>query len=163
MSRLRGNRLLFWASLLVALLLGLVPMPGLAAALKPYWLGLVLVYWMLEEPQRAGLGLAFALGLAADLVFGTLFGEQALRLVMLAFIVQRFRPRLRFFPLWQQATAVAALMLNDRVISAAVRLFSGEGMPPAEFWLSPLAALLLWPWLFLLLDFQRMRGREREG
>lgn len=163
MSRLRVNRVLFWVSLLAALLLGLVPMPGVAAALKPYWLGLVLVYWLLEEPQRAGLGLAFVLGLAADLVFGTLFGEQALRLVMLAFIVQRFRPRLRFFPLWQQATAVAALMLNDRVISAAVRLFSGEGVPPAEFWLSPLAALLLWPWLFLLLDFQRMRGREREG
>jgi rod shape-determining protein MreD len=163
MSRLRGHPMLFAVSVLVAIVLGLVPLPGLAGALKPYWLGLVLVYWMLEEPRRAGLGLAFVLGLLADLVYGTLFGEQALRLVMLAFIVQRFRPRLRFFPLWQQATAVAALMLNDRVIAFAVRLFSGEGAPPLDFWLSPITALLLWPWLFLLLDFQRMRGREREG
>jgi hypothetical protein len=37
-------------------------------------------------------------GLVGDLAFGTLIGEQALRLTVLAFIVQRFRARLRFFP-----------------------------------------------------------------
>lgn len=163
MSRSREGNVLLVASLLAAVLLGLMPMPGAAAMLKPFWLGMVLVYWLLEAPQRVGLGVAFAVGLLADLVFGTLFGEQALRLVMMAFIVQRFRPRLRFFPLWQQATAVAALMLNDRVIAAVIRLFSGEGLPPWPFWMSPLAALLLWPWLFLLLDQIRMRGRERDS
>ncbi|MBB5014637.1 rod shape-determining protein MreD [Rehaibacterium terrae] len=163
MSRLRGSGILFYGSLGLAVLLGLMPMPELLAPFKPYWLGLVLIYWLLEAPERAGLGMAFGIGLVADLVFGTLFGEQALRLVMLAFIVQRFRPRLRFFPLWQQASAVFALLLNDRVIAAAVRLFSGETLPPLAFWLSPLTALLLWPWLFLLLDELRLRGRARES
>lgn len=162
MTRHRESGGLFVGSLLLAVLLGLMPVPDWLVPFRPYWVGLVLVYWLLEAPDRAGLGVAFLVGLAADLVFGTLFGEQALRLVMLTFIVQRFRPRLRFFPLWQQALAVFALMLNDRVIVAAVRLFTGEGVPPLPFWFGPVSALLLWPWLFLALDALRLRGRVRE-
>jgi rod shape-determining protein MreD len=162
MSRSRDSGGLFVVSLLLALLLGLVPMPEPLAPLRPYWLGLVLIYWLLEAPDRVGLGLAFLMGLGADLAFGTLFGEQAMRLVMLAFIVQRFRARLRFFPLTQQAIAVCLLLLNDRVIAAAVRLFQGEGLPPMGFWISPASGLLLWPWLFVMLDRLRLRRRTRE-
>lgn len=162
MSRLRDNGGLFVGSLLLALVFGLMPLPEPLAPLRPYWLGLVLIYWLLEAPDRVGLGFAFLMGLAADLVFGTLFGEQAMRLVMLAFIVQRFRARLRFFPLWQQALAVFLLLLNDRVIAAVIRLFQGEGLPPPGFWVSPLSGLLLWPWLFLLIDRLRLRRRVRE-
>jgi cell shape-determining protein MreD len=42
-----------------------------------------------------------------------------------------------------------------------VRLTIGEGMPRWTFWLSPLLALPLWPWLVLLFDTLRMRARER--
>ena len=77
--------------------------------LRPYWLALVLAYWVLEAPERVGLGFAFAVGVLADLLYGSLLGEQALRLVIMAFILQRFRLRLRFFPLSQQALAIGGL------------------------------------------------------
>lgn len=163
MSRARSGPLLFSASLLLAVLAGLLPFPGPLAPLKPLWVALVLVYWLLEVPQRTGLGLAFMLGLGADVVFGTLLGEHALRLVILSFLVLRFRARLRFFPLTQQALAVGALLFNDRVVVAAIRSFTGEGWPPWSFWVSPLSGVLLWPWLFLLLDDLRLRGRSRDG
>ena len=161
MSRERGRPGLFPASIAVGLLLGLLPFPEPIVALKPYWLALVLMYWLMEAPERAGLGMAFVIGLMGDLLYGTLFGEQALRLTMLAFIVLRFRARLRFFPLWQQALAVLVLLLNDRVVVLMVRGFTGEGIPPWPFWLSPFPAALLWPWLFLLLDDLRLKARER--
>ncbi len=159
----RANAGAYWLplSLLLALLLGLLPLPDAIAPLRPYFLGLVLVYWLLETPDRIGMGAAFVVGLIGDLAFGTLIGEQALRLTVLAFIVQRFRARLRFFPLWQQSLAVFALLANDRVIAAVARLAIGEGMPRWTFWLSPLLALPLWPWLVLLFDTLRMRARER--
>jgi rod shape-determining protein MreD len=162
MSRFRGGGLLA-LSLLVAILLGLMPVPEALAPLKPYWLALVLAYWLLEAPERVGLGMAFLVGLAADLVFGTLLGEQALRLTMFAFIILRFRARLRFFPLWQQAAAIFALLLNDRVVVLMIRGFSGEGMPPLLFALSPVIGMLLWPWIFLALDSLRLRQRGRGG
>lgn len=108
MSRARNGWVLP-VSLLLALLLGLVPLPGALPALRPYWLALVLAYWLLETPDRVGLGTAFVLGLLADLAFGGLLGEQSLRLVVLAFILERFRARLRFFPVSQQALTGAAV------------------------------------------------------
>jgi rod shape-determining protein MreD len=120
----------------------------------------VLVYWIIEAPDRVGLGFAFLLGLVADLAFGTLLGEQALRLTVMAFIVQRFRAQLRFFPLSQQALAVAGLLLNDRVVSAAVHMALGEPQLPPNFWWAPLAGMLLWAPVFLLLDRLRLGGRN---
>src|SRR5690606_176335 len=93
MSR-HGNPWLLPVSVLVALLLGLLPLPDVLQPVRPYWLALVLVYWWIEEPDRAGLGLAFVCGVCADLVFGSVLGEQALRLVIMAFIVGRFRAQL---------------------------------------------------------------------
>jgi len=161
----RANVGFFWLplSVLLAVLLGIVPLPDVVAPMRPYFLGLVLVYWLLETPDRVGMGVAFCIGLVGDLAFGTLLGEQALRLTVLAFIVQRFRARLRFFPLWQQSLAVFALLANDRVIAAAVRLALGENMPPWPFWLSPVIALPLWPWLVVLFDTLRMRAREKRS
>jgi len=159
----RANIGFFWLPLSVALgiVLGIVPLPDAVAPMRPYFLGLILTYWLLETPDRVGMGAAFTIGLIGDLAFGTLIGEQALRLTVLAFIVQRFRARLRFFPLWQQSLAVFALLVNDRVIAAAVRMALGENVPRWPFWLSPLLALPLWPWLVVLFDTLRMRARER--
>jgi len=162
-SRHRDRSGLMMVSLLVALLLSVLPMPGALAELRPYWLALVLSYWVLETPHRAGLGLAFCMGLVADLISGSLLGEQALRLCVLAFILLRFRARLRFFPLWQQSLAMLALLLNDRVVVLMVRGFTGEGIPPWSFWIAPGIGMLLWPWVFLLLDDLRLKLRPREG
>jgi rod shape-determining protein MreD len=155
-------RLAFWwfaGTLLASLLSMLVPLPAVLEPFKPYWPALVLLYWALESGERVSLGLAFLLGLGADLLNGVLLGEQALRLCALVFIVQRFRSRLRFFPMWQQTLAVLALLLNDRILLLIVRAFAGEPMPPATWWISPFVGAALWPFLFLLLDDLRMRLR----
>lgn len=145
-------------SLVVALVLGLLPLPAAIAPLRPYWVALVVAYWVLEEPDRAGLGFAFLVGLAADLVVGSLFGEQALRLVILAFILQRFRARLRFFPLSQQALAIGALLLNDRIVTAVLHVMFGLPAMAPLAWAAPAIGMLLWAPLFLLVDTLRLRA-----
>ena len=158
MSRPRNGWVLP-ASLLLALLLGLVPLPGMLQALRPYWLALVLAFWLLEAPDRVGLGSAFVLGLLADVVFGSLLGEQALRLVVLAFILERFRARLRFFPVSQQALTIGVLLVNDHVIAAGLHLLIGTPPLSWAYWGAPLVGMLLWPPLHLLLDALRLRRR----
>ncbi|WP_460732433.1 rod shape-determining protein MreD [Lysobacter tyrosinilyticus] len=148
-------------SLLVALLLALLPMPALLQPLRPYWLALVMAYWVMEDPDRVGLGFAFLIGVIADLVVGSLLGEQALRLVVITFILQRFRARLRFFPMSQQALAIGALLLNDRIVTAAIRMVLGEPALGGNAWLSPLLGMLLWIPVFMLLDGLRMGGWRR--
>ncbi len=159
MSPRRGRLWLLPVSLLVALLLGLLPLPLVLQPLRPYWLALVVAYWIIEEPERAGLGLAFSVGLVADVVYGSLLGEQALRLVVMGFILQRFRLQLRFFPPVQQALAIGGLLLNDRVVSAALHLVLGSPQPPWTSWLAPLLGMLLWVPLFVLFDAARFGRR----
>lgn len=148
-------------SVLAALLLGLLPLPPGLSPLRPYWLALVVAYWVLEEPDHVGLGFAFVVGILADLAFGSLLGEQALRLAILSFILQRFRARLRFFPLSQQALAIGALLVNDRIVAAAMQVLLGMPALPARAWIAPLLGMLLWAPLFLVLDGLRLRAWRR--
>ncbi|HUH29967.1 MAG TPA: rod shape-determining protein MreD [Rhodanobacter sp.] len=159
MSRQRTGTWWFVGTLVFALVSMLVPLPETLAPLKPYWPALVLLYWALETDARVSLGLAFVVGLVADLLVGVVLGEQALRLCALVFIALHFRSRLRFFPMWQQTLAVLALLLNDRVLLLIVRMLAGGSLPPASWWLSPLVGAALWPFLFLLLDDLRTRAR----
>jgi rod shape-determining protein MreD len=158
MSRAR-RPWLFPASICVALLLGLLPLPAMLQPLRPYWLALVLAYWLLEDHERVGLWLAFAIGLFADVAFGSLLGEQALRLTVMTFILQRFRPQLRFFPMAQQALAIGGLLLNDQIIVGAVHFIFGQPIRGWMQWWTPLIGAALWPPLFVLLDGLRV-GRK---
>ncbi len=146
-------------SVFIALLLGLLPLPALLQPVRPYWLALVVAYWVIEDTDRVGLGFAFLMGLLADLAFGGLLGEQALRLTVMAFILQRFRSQLRFFPLSQQSLAIGGLLLNDRVVSAAVHVTLGEPQLPWSFWWAPLVGMALWAPIFLMLDSVRLGRR----
>ncbi len=161
MKRRRLLAFLFGFSLLASLLLLLLPLPAALEPLRPYWPILVLVFWTLEAPERMPMGLAFALGLAADVLNGILLGDQALRLTVVVFLVAKFRPRLRFFPMWQQTLAVLALLFNDRILALLIRLLAGQSMPPAMFWVAPLVGAAFWPFVFLLLDDLYARWRVR--
>lgn len=159
MNRQRLAMWWFVGTLAAALLSMLVPLPGPLEPFKPYWPALVLLYWVLESEDRVTLGLAFVIGLVADLLNGMVLGEQALRLCALVFIALRFRSRLRFFPMWQQALAVLALLLNDRILLLVVRWLAGASSPPITWWIAPFVGAALWPFLFLLLDDLRTRLR----
>ena len=159
MSRARRGWLLP-VSVVLALLLGLLPLPPMVQPLRPYWLALVVAFWVIEDPDRAGLGFAFLIGVLGDLAFGGVLGEQALRLTVMAFILQRFRAQVRFFPLSQQALVIGGLLLNDRVVSAAVHLMLDEPQLPWSYWWAPLLGMVLWAPLFVLLDALRIGRRK---
>jgi rod shape-determining protein MreD len=148
-------------SIVLALVLGLLPLPPALQPVRPYWLALVVAYWLIEHPDRAGLGFAFIVGLLGDLTFGSLLGEQALRLVVMSYILQRFRARLRFFPLSQQALAIGGLLLNDRILTSALHLALNLPAAPVTSWLAPLIGMVLWPLVFMLLEAARQGAWRR--
>jgi rod shape-determining protein MreD len=86
-----------------------------------------------------------------------------LSLVILVYLVLRFRARIRFFPPWQQALSVLALLVNDRIILLWITVLLGEQVPTWHYWLPPLVGMARWPWLFLLLDHLRVRRHQAPG
>jgi rod shape-determining protein MreD len=159
MKTSRESRSLIFLTIAAAVLLTLLPLPAVLLPFKPYWVALVVIYWSLETVDIINLGLAFLIGLVLDTLSGSLMGLHALSLVVMVFLVQRFRSRLRFFPPWQQALSVLGLLVNDRIILIWITVLLGEPLPTWKYWLPPLVGMALWPWLFLLLD--RIRSRMR--
>ncbi len=163
MSGRNSDQTLLLITLGLALALTLMPMPEAAQGARPHWVALVVIYWNLEAGRLRYLGQGFVLGLLLDFITGSLLGQHALALVILCYLLERFRARIRFFPPWQQAAVVLALLVNDRIVHLWVVGLAGEGWPHWSWWLGPFVSVALWPWLFLLTDAVRRRRRLRRS
>lgn len=161
MSRRNRTPLLAWTSLLAAAVATIIPIPPTAELARPHFVALVLIYWRIESPEDAGLGTAFIAGIFLDVLLGGRLGVNGLGLVVIAYIVGRFRLRIRFFPLWQQAFLVLAVLINDRLIYTWIAALAGDPMPGWNGLWGPVVGMLAWPWIFLLLDDLRLRLRRR--
>src|SRR3990170_7781632 len=97
-----GGGVIFF-SFIVALMLTAMPLPEWAVNWRPAWVAMVLIYWCMALPDRVGIGISWTLGLLLDVQQGTVLGQNALGLAVIAFITLKSRQRLRVFPLVQQA------------------------------------------------------------
>lgn len=145
-------------TLFVALLGNLLPLSGMAEALKPDFLALVLLYWCIQEPRYVGVGAAWFLGLVMDVSDATLFGQHALAYAVLAYAAEYFRRRVLRFPLWQQAVQVALLLALCAGLVLLIRVVGGAPLPRLMYITPPLVGALLWPLFSVVLQWpQRPR------
>lgn len=148
-----------WLTLAVALLLSVVPMPEQIEAGRPLWLALVLTFWAIHFPQRIGLLTAWCAGIAQDVLHGTLFGQNALALALVMYLLLTLQQRLKVFPLWQQSCALLVIYGLAQLLLLWLSTLSGM-RPEINYYAWPvLVSCLLWPWLYLLLvNVKRLRG-----
>jgi rod shape-determining protein MreD len=147
-----------YGSLALAVLCTLLPWPAQVLWLVPDFTLMVLLYWNIQAPLRAGLGVAFLLGLLTDASHGVLFGLHALTYVGSAFVTLYLRRRLENFRPLGQALQIAPILLGQQVLVLALGL--PYGRMPADWWrlASGLVAALLWLPLCLMLN--HMTGRQ---
>ena len=150
--------LVMWGSLVLALLLSVAPMPEHLEAGRPLWLALVLTFWAINYPHHVHLLTAWCLGLAQDILYGTLFGQHALSLVLVVFLVVTLQQRLKLFPLWQQSCALLVIYGLAQLLLLWLSTLSGM-RPEISYYAVPvLVSCLLWPWRYLLLiNVKRLR------
>jgi len=144
---------------LIAIVLAVMPLPEWARLYRPQWVTLVLIYWTLALPQRVGVTVGFSLGILLDALTGTLLGQHALSLSLIAYITLKTHQRVRLFPLWQQSVFVLGMLLLERVLSALAMGVAGRGVAGVEFWLATVVGALLWPWAYFILRDLRRRFR----
>jgi len=143
-------------SFIVAFMLTAMPLPDWAISWRPAWVAMVLVYWCMALPDRVGIAIAWMLGLLLDVQQGTVLGQNALGLALVAYITLKSYQRVRVFPLPQQALVVCGYLLLLQFISLWIR--GMMGVPPEHwtFWMPAFSSMLLWPWLFVILrDLRR--------
>lgn len=140
-----------WASLLAALALNMLPLGRVVWT--PDWVMVLLVFWGMHQPQRVGLGVAFAMGLCIDVGQSALLGQHALVYCGLMFGAQLTHRRLLWFGPLLQALQLLPLFSAAHVVALALRaLTSGGTLPGLEAALAPLLETALWPlvsWVLL--------------
>ncbi len=155
------GRWIIFMSLLLAMALVLVPLPTSAPFelnyLRPDWIALVLIYWILAVPEKVGVPAAFFLSLITDLVVGTPFGFHGLSFVILAALAKSSYQQVRMLEIWQQSILIAmALMIVSGIQLLMMTLMLDRSSNLLQF-MKPITSALFWPWVFLVLRFCRRR------
>ena len=144
------------ATFLLALVLTVAPLPDWLRPVRPDWVGLVLIYWCLALPDRVGVGTGWFAGLLVDLLTGTLLGQHAMALAVIAWLTLRLHQRIRLFPVLQQALIILVLLVLHQLLALWVDRFIGRPGPPWYYWTPSLLGMLLWP-----LTFSALRALRR--
>ena len=140
-----------------ALLLTALPMPEPTAIWRPAWVALVLVYWCMAAPERVGVAVGWTAGLLLDVMTGTLLGQHALGLSVVAYVAHRTHRRVRVLPLWRQGITIFALIFLYQALVLWSNGIRGIPVTAPAYWTSPLVSTLLWPWIFVVLRVVRRR------
>jgi len=143
-------------SFVIAIMLTIMPLPDWVVNWRPAWVAMVLIYWCMALPNRVGIGIGWMLGLLLDVQQGTVLGQHALGLAVIAYITSISYQRIRVFPLAQQAVIVCIYVLLFQFINIWVRGIMGISSQHWSIWLPAATSMLLWPWLFIILrDIRR--------
>jgi len=141
----RTSRWLVWLTVLAALMLMLVPLPRFLSLLRPPLVALTLLYWSTMAPRAGGILVAFLAGLMMDLLQGTLLGEHALALCLIAYLAARLHLMTRAKPIFEQGLLVFIGLLLHEGLLWAIDGWSGHPLNSWLRWLPCLTGATAWP------------------
>lgn len=138
-------------SFIIAFLLTTIPLPGWLADWRPAWVVMMVIYWCIVLPERVGVAIAWVLGLLLDVYTGTLLGQNALGLSLIAYLTLRLHKQIRIFPPLQQSVLICIYLLLFQFFTLWIRGIIG--VPPQHwtFWAPVLSSMLLWPIFFIIM------------
>lgn len=153
----RAGGFLIGMSFFIALLLTILPLPHWAIWLRPEWVFLVVLYWVVIMPYKMNVGAAWGVGLLLDLLTGTVLGAHALGLCVIAYLVVRFHSWAQIHAFWIQLIMLTALLIIYKTLLFWVEGLSGQTLVMWQYGISVLTSILLWPVIFILLQVYQDR------
>ena len=80
----------------VAFLFSILALPNAVSYLRPEWVAMVVIYWVIKSPDKVGVVVAWSSGLVLDILEGNLLGVNALSMAVVAYrvlpMLQRIKP-----------------------------------------------------------------------
>ena len=162
---LPAQPLFMWGTLMAALSLNILLNMGLWGrdAWVPDVLALVVVFWIVHQPHRVGMGSAFLFGLLLDVHQGSMLGQHALSYTAMGFLAIALQRRLPWFTVPSQALQILPLFLLAHTLELSVRLAAGGTFPGLPILLAPLLEALLWPLVSVLLLLPQRRAPDPDA
>ena len=146
-------------TLMLAMMCMILPIPHNITWLRPNWLALILIYWVIFSPSTIGVVAAFITGLFFDLLCGVPLGSTGLVLAVVAFLTNILRNRLKQIGFWQRSLVVIILVSIQQLLYMWLQVFLGRNLLWAGYWGAIGVSVVVWPLLFLLLQSYQRRLR----
>jgi rod shape-determining protein MreD len=161
---LPARPLFIWSSLLFAMLLNFVLSSALGrAAWVPDILLITLTFWVVHQPLRIGIGVAFLFGLCMDVQQAALLGQHAWSYTVMAFGAIAIHRRLLWFSVPSQALQVFPLLIAAHALQLVVRVATGGAFPGVWMALAPVLEAVLWPVVSILLLAPQRRAPDPDA
>jgi rod shape-determining protein MreD len=162
MSRGRSSPTTVWLVLLIGALLSAIPLPASIEPFRPPWVTMAIAYWAMMWPRTCGIVMAWIIGVVLDVMQGSLLGQHALSLSVVAYFTLRFHLQIRNFPLWQITMTVFALLAIDAFIVFWIDGIAGVPTGGPVRWTPAVAGAVVWPPVMAIFDRLRL-GAENRG
>lgn len=144
--------LLISSSLGLAIILIMLPLPDWLAPVRPAFFVTTVLFWVLMQPLRFGLGMAWCCGIVIDVLYGTLLSQHGVALAMAAYLVVKLRELLWVFPYWQQSLLMLPVFLVYEFLLFWIDGIAGYDVSPLRRWLPAVTSALIWPFWALCLE-----------
>jgi rod shape-determining protein MreD len=148
-------------SLLGALFFNALPWQGIALAFRPDAVAVMLVYWCMHKPTHLGIGIAWMVGLLADVADASVLGQHALAYSALAYGSILLHRRLQMFHLHQQIPQVFGIF----TLTYAIYAFTHWKINHVAVWwyfVGCLTSTLLWGILSVTINILHQLRQDRE-
>ena len=156
MSNYLKSRLAIAFSLIIAMYLSVLPLPDGVNVMRPLWIILTIIYWVLALPHRVNIGVAWCSGLCADVLYGSVLGEHALIYTIIAYLVFRMHMRMRLTSGLQQSLTVLLLLVLHQILLLMLQGLQGQAHIHWTYGLPCISSTVLWIWVLLILrDYRR--------
>ncbi|MEY3885315.1 MAG: hypothetical protein RIS87_1090 [Pseudomonadota bacterium] len=133
-----------YLSLLLAFICLLLPWSGFMLTIRPDFLLLVIIFWLIRAPSVCNVGTAWFAGLLMDLATGGIFGQYALAYTVTAFFAVMYQRRLVLFSGTQQLAYVTLLLLTSQISLLILKIFAGMQFIGWAYFLPSVSGVLLW-------------------
>ena len=133
-----------YLSIILALILLLLPWSGFVLTMRPDFMLLVIIFWLIRAPNLCNVGTAWLVGLFVDLATGGVFGQYALAYTIAAFFAVTYQKRLVLFSSTQQLIYVFLLLFISQLIMLVIKTFAGAQFMGWTYFIPSITGVLLW-------------------
>lgn len=133
-----------YLSIILAFICLLLPWSGFALTIRPDFMLLVIIFWLIRAPNLCNVGTAWFVGLFADLATGGIFGQYALAYTVTAFFAISYQRRLVLYNGTQQLVYVFLLLFTSQIILLILKTFSGAEFMGWAYFAPSFVGVFLW-------------------
>lgn len=139
-------------SFLFAAVLELIVLPDMVAFLRPEWLVLTLIYWLLRYPGEIGIATGAIIGLVLDVLSGSYLGIHMLAASLICYLILSMHNRLKMFPVLQQSIVIFFIVGVHLMIVFTLRSALSVNDGGLRYLWQAFSSAVVWPVVLILYD-----------